>query len=62
MQFPQVSIAMKLARQLTRPGQEFGMTPSARTRIKTTPATTTYDDEKAANSFRGRRKGAGASY
>jgi P27 family predicted phage terminase small subunit len=32
--FPQVSIANKLAQQLTRLEQEFGMTPSARTRIQ----------------------------
>ena len=32
-QFPQVAIAHKLAGQLTRLEQEFGMTPSARTRI-----------------------------
>lgn len=33
MPFPQVSIASKLAQQLTRLEQEFGLTPSARTRI-----------------------------
>ena len=33
-QYPQVSIANKLATQLTRLEQEFGMTPSARTRIR----------------------------
>jgi len=33
MPFPQVAIANKLAAQLTRLEQEFGMTPSARTRI-----------------------------
>ena len=32
-QFPQVSIANKLAQQLTRLEQEFGMTPSARSQI-----------------------------
>ena len=32
-QWPQVAIASKLAQQLTRLEQEFGMTPSARTRI-----------------------------
>ena len=32
-QLPQVAIASKLAQQLTRLEQEFGMTPSARTRI-----------------------------
>jgi P27 family predicted phage terminase small subunit len=36
-QFPQVGIANKLAQQLTRLEQEFGMTPSARTRIQITP-------------------------
>jgi len=33
-QWPQVSIAGKLAQQLTRLEQEFGMTPSARSRIQ----------------------------
>ncbi|MCP4249376.1 MAG: phage terminase small subunit P27 family [bacterium] len=33
-QWPQVSIAAKLAQQLTRLEQEFGMTPSARARIQ----------------------------
>jgi len=33
MPFPQVAIANKLAAQLTGLEQEFGMTPSARTRI-----------------------------
>lgn len=33
-QWPQVAIATKLAAQLTRLEQEFGMTPSARTRIQ----------------------------
>ena len=32
-QWPQVAIANKLAQQLTRLEQEFGLTPSARTRI-----------------------------
>jgi P27 family predicted phage terminase small subunit len=36
--FTQVAIANKLAQQLTRLEQEFGMTPSARTRIQVTPA------------------------
>ena len=36
-QFPQVSIAAKLAQQLTRLEQEFGMTPSARSRIQHAP-------------------------
>ncbi len=34
MQWPQVAIANKLAQQLTRLEQEFGMTPSARSRIQ----------------------------
>ena len=34
MPFPQVAVANKLAQQLTRLEQEFGMTPSARTRIR----------------------------
>ena len=33
-QFPQISIANKLAGQLLRLEQEFGMTPSARSRIE----------------------------
>ncbi len=33
-QFPQVGVANKLAVQLTRLEQEFGMTPSSRTRIR----------------------------
>ena len=37
MQWPQVAIAAKLAQQLTRLEQEFGMTPSARTRIQLAP-------------------------
>ena len=36
-QFPQVSIANKLALQLTRMEAEFGMTPSARSRIHVDP-------------------------
>lgn len=36
-QFPQVSIAAKLAQQLTRLEQEFGMTPSARARMQCAP-------------------------
>ncbi len=34
MQWPQVAIANKLAQQLTRLEQEFGMTPSARARLQ----------------------------
>ncbi len=37
MQWPQVAIAHKLAQQLTRLEQEFGLTPSARARIQCTP-------------------------
>jgi P27 family predicted phage terminase small subunit len=37
-QFPQVAIANKLATQLTRLEQEFGMTPASRTRIQVNPA------------------------
>ena len=36
-QWPQVAIAGKLAHLLTRLEQEFGMTPSARTRIQVAP-------------------------
>jgi phage terminase small subunit len=34
MPFPQVAIANKLVQQLIRLAQEFGMTPSARSRIQ----------------------------
>ena len=47
MQFPQVAIADKLAAQLTRLEQEFGMTPSAPTRINMPVATLVCDPEKA---------------
>ncbi len=46
MQFPQVAIAHKLAGQLTRLEQEFGMTPSARARI-TVPVAPVRDSAKA---------------
>ena len=39
MQWPQVAVAHKLAQQLTRLEQEFGMTPSARARIQLAPKT-----------------------
>ncbi len=39
--WPQVAIASKLAQQLTRLEQEFGMTPASRTRIQTTGNTYT---------------------
>ena len=42
-QWPQVAIAHKLALQLTRLEQEFGMTPSARTRI---PVSVFREEEK----------------
>lgn len=42
-QWPQVAIASKLAQQLTRLEQEFGMTPSARTRIQVAGQTETPD-------------------
>lgn len=47
MQFPQVAIANKLAAQLTRLEQEFGMTPSARTRIQVPVAPPVRDPEKS---------------
>lgn len=37
--FSRVATANKLAQQLTRLEQEFGMTPSARTRIQVVPPT-----------------------
>ncbi len=40
MQWPQVAIANKLAQQLTRLEQEFGMTPSARARLQLAPTDT----------------------
>ncbi len=36
-QWPQVAIANRLAQQLTRLEQEFGMTPSARARLQVAP-------------------------
>ncbi|MBK8270175.1 MAG: phage terminase small subunit P27 family [Planctomycetes bacterium] len=47
MQFPQVSIAMKLAQQLTRLEQEFGMTPSARSRIQLQNGTAETNSDKS---------------
>jgi P27 family predicted phage terminase small subunit len=47
MQFPQVASANKLAAQLTRLEQEFGMTPSARTRISVPVAQIAPDPVKA---------------
>ena len=46
-QWPQVSIASKLAQQLTRLEQEFGMTPSARVRIQVTPSKPEADSGKS---------------
>jgi P27 family predicted phage terminase small subunit len=44
MQFPQVAIAHKLSAQLTRLEQEFGMTPSARSRIQMQPDSPSFGD------------------
>lgn len=46
-QFPQVSIAANLAQQLTRLEQEFGLTPSARTRIQVDPGLPVSDPVKS---------------
>jgi P27 family predicted phage terminase small subunit len=46
-QWPQVAIASKLAHLLTRLEQEFGMTPSARTRIQVEPRTAEKTSEKS---------------
>ena len=46
-QVPQVAIANKLAQALTRLEQEFGMTPSARSRINVQPAPIPSDPNKA---------------
>lgn len=46
-QWPQVSIANRLAQQLTRLEQEFGMTPSARARIQLQPAAEDKKHDKA---------------
>ena len=50
-QFPQVSIANKLATELLRLEQEFGMTPSARTRIQVDVQPFTDDQSKKARFF-----------
>lgn len=47
MPFPQVAIANKLAAQLTRLEQEFGMTPSARTRISVPVAPVSHNSAAA---------------
>jgi P27 family predicted phage terminase small subunit len=47
MQWPQVAIAHKLATQLTRLEQEFGMTPSARSRIPVQGSTRGRHDGKS---------------
>ncbi|MEK6676576.1 MAG: phage terminase small subunit P27 family [Planctomycetota bacterium] len=51
VQWPQVAIAHKLAQQLTRLEQEFGMTPSARTRIHLPVAPRTNADARKARFF-----------
>ena len=48
VQWPQVAIAHKLAQQLTRFEQEFGMTPSARTRIHVHVTVETEEDARKA--------------
>ena len=45
--WPQVATANKLAQQLTRLEQEFGLTPAARTRIHIQVPVTQIDDRKA---------------
>ena len=45
--WPQVATANKLAQQLTRLEQEFGLTPAARTRIHIQVPVTHIDDRKA---------------
>ena len=47
MQWPQVAIAHKLAQQLTRIEQEFGMTPASRTRIQVDPHASTKANDKS---------------
>lgn len=47
MQFPQVSIASRLCEQLTRLEAEFGMTPSARSRIVVSAQLVTSDPHLA---------------
>ena len=47
MQWPQVAIAAKLAQQLTRLEQEFGMTPSARSRLQVQGPTSERHDGKS---------------
>ena len=50
-QWPQVAIANKLAQQLTRLEQEFGMTPSARSRIQVSNPEPAAIDPKVAKFF-----------
>ena len=50
-QWPQVSIANKLAQQLTRLEGEFGLTPSARARLQLAPAGTELPDHDKARFF-----------
>ena len=45
-EFPQVAIAMKLADQLLRLEQQFGLTPAARARLQTATEETKSDDEQ----------------
>lgn len=52
-QFPQVAIAHKLSALLTRFEQEFGMTPSARTRIQVEKGARPYCDPEKARFFGG---------
>lgn len=58
-QFPQVAIAHKLSLAMTRLEQEFGLTPSARTRIQV-PLTSVMTRNPALDEFFGPSKGAGA--
>lgn len=50
-QWPQVAIANKLSMQLTKLEQEFGMTPSARTRIQVPAASGTEVDRAKSRYF-----------
>ncbi len=51
-QWPQVSISTKLAQQLTRLEQEFGMTPSARSRLQVDKLPTIDDEDPTAKFIR----------
>jgi P27 family predicted phage terminase small subunit len=50
-QWPQVAIANKLAQQLTRLEQEFGLTPSARARLQLAPAGAAVPDHDKSRFF-----------